>query len=451
MSKKLFISLALLTGAVLSLGAQSFQEGFFLRDSRMSYRYNPALAPENDFIGAGRLLVQDYRDYGLSTFVYPQNDGTLATFLYPSVSAQEFGSRIRPDNYILKTLDYNVIAYGLRRGAAMHTLEFNLRGSLGISLPGEPFQLLKNGTSVSDLQLGHLRGEVDLYLELAYGYSRRITDNLSLGGRVKLLAGMYAVDYNATRLQLTMNEQHCQAEIEAQLNFTDKLIKFSAGNDGYLDWGTLVWKGLGNTPSGGGLAADLGISYEPVEGLELSASVLDLGGILWYYGNAASSSGDVDFTGFQDLTYEQMNMDGIMAQFSQLKDDALNSLKLSPSTHKWTWKGVPFSANAAVKYALPFYDRLSLGITGNYTSYQWMPYWETRFGAGLQPLEWLDMTASLGTGAFGMVWGVGGSIRVHSFHFTVGLANGFGGTAPESRRPIKANNKTFSFGIVYEL
>jgi hypothetical protein len=451
MSKKLFISLALLAGATVSLSAQSFQEGFFLRDSRMSYRYNPALAPENGFIGAGRLLTQDYRSYGLSTFIYPQEDGKLATFLHPSVSADEFGSRIQPDNYILKTLDYNVLAYGLRRGAAMHTFELNLRGSLGISLPGEPFQLLKNGTTVSDLQLGHLRGEVDLYLELAYGYSRRISDNLSVGGRVKLLAGMYAVDYNATHLQLTMDEQHIQANIQAQLNLTDKLIKFSAGNDGYLDWGTFVWKGLGNIPSGGGVAMDLGISYMPVDGLELSASVLDLGGILWYYGNAAASSGDVDFTGFQDLTYDQMNMDGITAQFSQLKDDALHSLKLIPSKSKWAWKGVPFSANAAVKYALPFYDRLSLGITGNYASYQWMPYWETRFGAGLQPLDWLEMTANLGTGAFGMVWGLAGSVRVHPFHFTVGLGNGFGGITPESRRPIKANNKTFSFGIVYEL
>ena len=451
MSKKVFLSLVLLVGAAISLGAQGFQESFFLRDSRLSYQYNPALAPDNGFIGAAGLQLQDYRSFGLSTFLYPQEGGKLATFLHPSVSAEEFGSRIRPDNYILKNLRYNAFSYGFRRGEVLHTFDLNLHGTLGISLPGEPFKLIKSGTSPGSQSLGRLRGEGDLYLELAYGYSRRIGDHLSVGGRVKLLAGMYGVDYNVTRLELTMNEQVCQAEVDAELNLTDKLLAFSTGDDGYLDWKTFVYKGLGNLPSGGGVAVDLGIRYEPVEGLELSASVLDLGGILWYYGNAASSSGKVTFTGFKDLTYEQMNMDGILAQFSQLKDDALKSLNFLPTASKWRWKGVPFSANAAVKYAMPFYDRLSLGVTGNYTSYQWMPYWETRFGMGVKPWDWLDVAADLGTGAFGMVWGLAGSFRVHPFHFTVGLENGFGGTAPESRRPITANNRFVSFGIIYEL
>ena len=437
MNKRTLFAMALLLGAAISLGAQN--------------RYNPAQIPDHDYIGAAGLMFQDYRNFGLSTFLYPLEDGKLVTFLHPMVSTEKFDSHILPDNYIFKKLSYNALSYGFHRGEALHSFELNLQGTLGISLPGEPFQLIKNGTSEWEHQLGHLRGELDLYLELAYGYSRRIGDKLSVGGRVKLLAGLYGVDYNATKLRLTMNERTIQAEIEAELNLTDKLVKFSAGDDGFLDWKTFIYKGIGNLPTGGGVAVDLGVCYEPMDGLEVSASVLDLGGIMWYYGNRATSSGKVVFTGFNDLTIDQMNLDGLKEQFGQIKDDALNSLKLTPSDSKWRWKRVPFSANAAIKYALPFYDRLKLGVTGNYMSYQWMPYWETRFGAKAKPLDWMEVAADLGTGAFGMVWGLSGSFRVQPFRFSVGMNNGFGGTAPISRRPITANNQYISFGIMYEL
>lgn len=450
MSKRLFISLALITGAAVSALAQTFQDGFFLRSSLMSYRYNPALVPENGFIGAGGLMIQDYRDFGLSTFLYPRGDGKLVTYLHSSVSSDEARDRLNTDNYFLKSLNLNVISYGLRRGEAMHTFELNARGVIGLSFPGEPFMFLKTGTFDST-RPSRLRGEAELYMELAYGYSRRLGEKLSLGGRLKLLAGFYGVDYNVTRLNLTMNDQTSLAEIEAELNLTDKMYKISAGDDGYLDWRTIARRAPGSPPSGGGAALDLGINYAPVDGLELSASVLDLGGILWRYGNAATSSGSVDLTLFNDLSLDEMNKEGLKSQLSRLKDDALNSLELTPSKKLWKWKRVPLSANAAVRYAMPFYDRLSVGVTGNYTSYQWMPYWEARAGMGVQPLDWLEMTANLGTGAFGMVWGLAGSFRVENFHFTVGMNNGFGGRAPDSRWTIKANKKLISFGIMYDL
>lgn len=450
MSKRIVLSLALLVGAAVSLGAQTHQESFFLKDHILAYRFNPALAPDGDFLAAGVLNYQDRRNYGLSSYMYPV-DGKLATFLHPSVSAEDFASRIQADNYFLKAVNYNIISYGIRREDVMHTFEFNLRGYLGTSIPGEALKFVKNGSTASSLQLGRLRGQLDIYLEFAYGYSWRISDQLSVGGRVKLLAGMYGVDYQATRLDLTMSEEQYQARIEAQLDMTDKLMSFSAGESGYLDWRTFLWKGIGNLPSGGGAAIDLGISYEPVENLVISASMLDLGGIFWYYGNAATSAGTVTFAGFQDLAVEDMNMDGIKAQFAQVKDDALRSLKLTPAANKYKWKAIPLALNAGVKYALPFYDALTVGVTGNYTAFQWMPYWETRFGVGVNPVDWLDVIANLGTGSYGMVWGMAGSLKWRQFRFHLGLENGFGGSSPDSRRPLKANNKFLSLGIAYEL
>ena len=50
-TKLTFTILAL--SAIVSLNAQSFQEGFLLNNYRLSFRYNPALHVEGDFISVG--------------------------------------------------------------------------------------------------------------------------------------------------------------------------------------------------------------------------------------------------------------------------------------------------------------------------------------------------------------------------------------------------------------
>ena len=112
-----------------------------------------------------------------------------------------------------KSLDGEVLASSGSNGGVTRLASVDVPGTgcisgfqiydLRMELPGDPFKLLKTGVMESN-QMGRLRGQLDLYLELAYGYSRRVGDKLSLGGRLKLLAGLYGVDYNVTRLNLTM-------------------------------------------------------------------------------------------------------------------------------------------------------------------------------------------------------------------------------------------------------
>ena len=429
---------------------QSFQEGFMLKDYKLVYRYNPALASQSDFLGLFQSSIVRRNDVGASAFIYPYN-GQIVTFLNSRISADAFSANVQKDNYLTKSLDFNLFSYGLFRKGATHTFEVNIRGMYAVSAPGSIFMLAKTGTTSDAYDFSRLRAQGDIYAELAYGYSRKVSDVFSFGGRVKLLCGFYGVDYNVTRLDLSVSENIYKADIEAEMDLTDQSLDFGTGSDGLVDFKDFVYKGLFHNPTGGGLAIDLGIAVNPTDNLTLSASVLDLGGILWHFGNASYSTGTVTFAGLKDLAYEDFNKEGLMSQINDIKDDALAQLKLRRAEKKLRFKQLPFSANLGAKYSMPFYESLSLGLTGQYIGYQWMPYLEGRFAVACNPVEWFDCTANIGTGSYGMVWGAATSIHIRRFRLNAGIQNGFEGYMPRWRIPVEANYNTVTMGLTYDL
>lgn len=450
MNKKIFIAIALIAGIATSAYAQSFQEGFMLKNYRLVYRYNPALAGENDFLSLLQASTSMRSNVGASAFIYPY-DGQVVTFLHSSVPSETVRANIREDNYLAKNFDFNMFSYGMFRNGAMHTFEFNIRGMYALSVPGELCMLAKNGTTAGTFDFSRLRAQCDVYAELAYGYSRKLSDVFSIGARVKLLGGFYALDYNVTRLDLSASQSRYQADIEAEMRLTDHTIGFGVGDDGYVNFKDFTYNGIVHLPKSYGAAIDLGIAVNPTENLTLAASVVDLGGIFWYFGNASSSAGSVTFTGLKDLSVEEFNEDGLLDQANALKDEFLDQIRLVSSETKTRFNSIPFSASFGAKYSMPFYSRLSAGITGQYVGYQWMPYWEGRFALACNPVDWLDFTANIGTGAHGLVWGGAASICFHRFRLNAGLANGFGGTIPDKSTPLQPTYKCATFGLTYDL
>jgi hypothetical protein len=100
---------------------------------------------------------------------------------------------------------------------------------------------------------------------------------------------------------------------------------------------------------------------------------------------------------------------------------------------------------------MPFYQALSLGVTGNYAAYQILPYWEVRSVLALNPLSWLDGCFSFGTSSLGLTWGASLQVSLWSFRLHAGIQNGFGGTVPYRSTPLEANAKTVVIGLTYDL
>ena len=448
MRKQLTVIAALLLAAAVN--AQSFHQAFFLDGYRLGYRYNPAMQNPGDFLSVGQFESQTRQNFGAASFLYPRN-GEVVTGLHSSVSAEEFLASLEDVNYLSGNINYNIVSYGWRRDATYHTLEANVRAMYSASFPRDIFTFLKLGNTTSKFNFGGLGLGENAVVELAYGWSHNFSDIVSIGVRAKVLVGLEALSYRVTRMDMTFSDEVYRADIEADLDLTSGYRKIRTNDDGYFNLLDLSAKDRWTLPSGAGLAADLGIVVTPFDGFTLSASVLDLGGMFWYYGNAGKSQGTVSFNGVKDLSVEDIQNGNIKDQFSGVLDDLLGSVNIKGIENRTSLDFIPFNVNAGIKYELPFYKAFSFGVTGNYISMKEMSYKEVRGSLAWNPWSWLGITGSGGIGNYGPVWSAAANVALGKFRLTAGYSDGFGGTVPYTGTPLTANNKILTVGLTCDL
>lgn len=97
--KRIFCIAAVAISFCTAVSAQhNLRTGYFLDGYAYRHKLNPAFAGDRGYVAipaAGYLTAGVESNLTLSTLLYPTGNGTLTTFLNPSVSAEEFLSRIR--------------------------------------------------------------------------------------------------------------------------------------------------------------------------------------------------------------------------------------------------------------------------------------------------------------------------------------------------------------------
>lgn len=448
--KKFLLQIALFLSAGTLLHAQVYQQGFFLKDYRPIYRINPALFPDSDFIGGFELTRNKVMNYGVSTFYYPY-DGGLVTGLHESVSADQFLSRI-PDIVVRNgEVGLDLFSYGIRRGDAFHSFEIALRIPTTISAPKSIFELLKLGTVENRYDLSDFGVKAQTYIELSYGYGRKLSDIVSVGGRAKLLLGMHGMSYRFTQFDVKKTDAGYTIFSQAELDLPSRFYKVQGFPGKEINLSDIRSHYVFPVPTGGGASFDLGVAVTPNKYLTLSASILDLGAIAWHYGNAAASSGYVYFDGLGTLGYEDLNKDGLTDRVKEIGKKFLDGLHPQLRSNQWRVEALPFTANLGVRYTIPTCEQVRVGAIAQYTNYKYSPYWEARLGVDYTPFSWLDVTASFGRGAFGFLYGYGVSVHVSRFQVYFGYEHGTSGTQKGSANAIDPTHKTWSLGLTYDL
>lgn len=412
---------------------------------------NPAenASLENGFVRIGEIQRISRNNVGAASFLFPSGD-KLVTGLHASISEEAFLGGLEPVNSRYDQIAYNLASYGWKGARGFHSLEAGIRVQDGCSVPKEVFQLLKTGTSQSPYDLSAVRLFGHVYGEMAYAYALPLGDRFSIGGRIKLLAGLNSVDVTARQFALTTTWEQYKLELDADIDLTNRNKKVGTDEEGYLDYTRFSGKGKLGAPAGGGLALDLGLVWNPFDGFSLSASVLDVGGILWYYGNAGTSSGTYTFEGLKELTTDEFEQDKLMARLRQTGEEVLAVVKPKAVDGRFKFKSLPLTAQMKASYALPCWRRLSLDASGLYSGYSYCaPYWEARGGLSLDFTRGFRLGASAGNGACGFVYGVNGSVECRSFRLYAGYGNGTGGVIPYEGTPLQANNRTLLAGLVY--
>lgn len=342
MKRIILMTLALFTALTGISYAQS-RGSYFFENSLLRSKLNPAFAPKTSYAtmpAIGSFSTDIASNVGLSTFVYPEGDKSYL-FLNDRVPSDTFLSKLpsRADPYLQERLESDLFGAGMRIGQdGFATVGISLVESGGVTLSGDMLRFAKTGSSGNGLDITGA-GDVQMagYAALSLGYSHdlhTIVEGLRAGIRLKLLVGLAAARFTLDRMGL----QYGETNVSARTHGNGALAGIGYNSDGGF---SLSGIGLGNM----GAAADLGVSYRfPltgwVEGIELSASVCDLGTIRFGRSVTALSldrsfsfSGIHDFGGDIKAEFEQVIGEARQLFSFETREGEPFSFGLSPSIH----------------------------------------------------------------------------------------------------------------------
>ena len=451
MKKAYMVLLGILLGA--SAFAQNFNSAYFVDGYKYRHRLNPAFASTRGYFGLpviGGTSVYVQSDLGVSTLLYPYGDG-LTTFMNGSVNADEFLGKLKRNNYIGADLSTNIISVGAWGKKGFTSVELNMRASAYANLPYDLFDFMKNAGARQSYDISNLGVRANAYMELAIGHSHNITEHLNIGAKVKLLVGLASVRAQIDNMNLVMTEDRWAVTADGSLSASVPGLEIptraesGAGISGSQSPDDLDFNNIGfdtenllsdlSSSLGFGAAIDLGAEYRfggILEGLNVSAAILDLGFISWGSSiRASTGENGWEFDGFDNVSFEEGSDQTIGKQFESMGDELLNMLNFhKESSDKGNTEMLSCTLNLGAEYEMPFYRKMSVGFL--YSSRIAGPYSknEGRFSLNLSPAKWFGFSASYGISNLGSSLGGIINFDLPGFGLFVGTDYAFWNVTP---------------------
>ena len=304
----------LLLGGMMMLGgaaqAQYLRSSYFMEGTSARLQLNPGLQPTKGYfnmpiIGSFNMSASS-NVLGTSDIIDLMDSGSD---LY---SNDKLFDRLKADNRLNVNLNTDILSFGWYRGKGFWSVNVGLRADFGAELAKDMFSMMRtmNGFALEDVagtnqsySLSNQTLNMKAYAEIGLGYSRRITEKLTVGGRVKVLLGLARAEMNINQFDLNLDvpnpqyTNYADYESRGELSPSDwygahydysangNVITTLKGggmtfdNNGMIDNFDLDAGDLGIAGSGFGI--DLGASYKVWDNLTVSASILDLGFLKW--------------------------------------------------------------------------------------------------------------------------------------------------------------------------
>lgn len=449
-------AVALLLLLCAGVNAQVLRTGYFTEGNVMRYRLNPALMSTRGHVSIpvlGNINIDAMGNVGMGNFLYDShlNSDKLVTFMHPTISADKFLGDLEDENKVALNMDMTILSTAFHAWGGFNSIDLTMRSSTGVSLPYDMLRFMKvmgNGEyNFSDVNV-----RTRNFADLSLGHSRKITNSLTVGARLKFLFGLgYAnasfdnmsIKANADRWEI-MAKGDADIALGGQFGHSaDKSVSGKTMVDGYDD----VKLGM----NGFGMGVDLGAAYEfkkgPLNGLTLSASLNDLGFISWSKAAHAAISPDAPyiFDGFDNMAIHG-NGNTLDDQWEGLRDDLEDFFALEDKGERSVTEGIGAKLNLAAEYEMPFYRRLSVGLLytgcfdGPYTNNQGM------LVVNVSPLDVLDFAVSGRVGTYGAGFGAMANVHCTGFSFFVGT-DCFLSKVGKQFIPLENMNANVSFGV----
>ena len=399
----------------LTSKGQGIKSTYFLEGAPFNHQNNPAFSNDLNYFGFGisNFSFSTQSNIGIKKFVFPYDDPngqqTLTTFLNPNISSTDFLSGLESNNFFNINLSENILGFGFRGFGGFNTFGINIKSSTSVNLPYDLFNFLKNGASSlqgSEYHMGNLRFMSTNYAEIAFGHSHKFLDKITVGAKIKALIGLAAIDGNLEQMDIYLSPEKWELQSNGYLNVAGTGPQFVTTDDNAIENFEFANPG----PGGYGLAVDLGATFEPIEGLTVSAAILDLGSISW--ANTISGITDnekITFSGFEDIILaaaEDNNQGALGDQGTQLQDDLIGMANFYDNGTTTDYTTVLNSTlNVGAEYQIPVVKIISVGALYSYQSNEMFTNQETRLFANLSPTKWFDLSVNYATSSLGDSFG----------------------------------------------
>ncbi len=403
-TRKLVIAIALTVSALCTVNAQT-NTFYFMDEVPMRNSMNPAFLPNTSFYFDFVFLPNLYLGVGNNSFTMKDflinQNGQTVTALHPSLNVDDFYKHIKKTTSLDMEFQLNLLSFGFRfkeRNYITFDMDVKLNGATYI--PKDLFKLGLYGTpeefGINRFDFSQLGVEAALYSEVGVGYMRRINDQWTVGGKLKFLMGYAGVTSKVNTLELNASQDAWTVNADANVHASLPL-SYTTKADGTINFNTFglykqendtssidvnKYLGLLYQPAGYGGAIDLGVTYEPIKHLVVSAGITDLGFIYWHKNMISGSmKGAYSFTG---VNYEV----GDSIDFSKITEEVGNSFAFKTADSSPFTQMLRANANVGVEYGI-LENKISFGVLSRTRFNAQRVSEEVTVAANFRPLDWL--------------------------------------------------------------
>ncbi len=388
MKRFCLITLTGLLSLTTLVSAQSFRGSYFFESSLQRSRLNAAFAPQNNYISVpmlGAAGFDTYSNVGLRNFLFTVKLTTAwlgptetYTFMDENVPADTFFDKLPADNPYLKArCEDDLLGAGFRLGeSGFLTVGLSVVTEAAALVPNEFLRFAKLG------QIAVFPGpsaQVCAYGVLSAGYSYdlgALVEGLHIGGRVKLLTGLYAGSLDLRQVNVQTS---------------DEGISVSTDGGGFLSgltWADGKIRRDRLSINGFGAAVDLGVEYRLTfdgffNGINLSAAVNNLGSLRFNRNVTRLTTGaTTSFTGFQGISAD----DDFKTGFERVTEDISRLADIGSTATDSYIPSIAPSVYAGLE--LPFIDEImSVGLL----YYRTLGFNHLMVSCNLMPESWLNV------------------------------------------------------------
>jgi len=376
--------------------AQQASTVYYMENVPNRHILNPAFQPlvhlyvSLPIIGFSQMNVSN-NSITLNDIVKNEN-GTISYFYDSDDLKKDFFDALKSTAIFRTHSQTNLIAVGYKHKNIFLSFSVTEKFDATIVLPKNLpnlFLYLSPTFIGNSFDLTKLQTDFTAYSETAFGYAHRVSDQWSVGGKLKYLSGRANISNTNTKIVTDLSTDQWKFNIQGVANMSSPLEvnigeKFQSISvitpSNFFDW---------LKPSGMGIGIDLGLDYRLTKNINLYASIIDLGFITWN-----KNTLNVDYSMDQSFSnyYYKRVLDKLIVK-NEMFDSLKTILKNSKTESKTYTTKTRAQLNVGAEYTFPT-NYFSVGLLSNTQFYNQIVATEITFSTNAKPNEWLNASLS---------------------------------------------------------